>query len=98
MHQLLEGFAEFGVEDGVDDGVHEAVDVPQPGGQDESCDPGLALPPQLGAHRVHDVAREEGHPAKEEDTCKEDSFKNIFFIKFKDRATEVYYERDSTEE
>lgn len=64
MHQLLERFAELGVEDRVDDGVHEAVDIAQPRGQNEGSDPGLALPPQLGTHCVHDVAREEGYPAK----------------------------------
>lgn len=80
MHQLLEGFAELGIEDGVDDRVHETVDVAQPGGEDEGGDPGLALPPQFGTHGVHNIAREEGHPAKEEDTCKEDRIKDMFIL------------------
>lgn len=64
---LLEGFAEFHVEDGVDDGVDEGVDVAQPGGEHEGRYARLALHGQLRADGVHDVAREEWDPADEED-------------------------------
>lgn len=66
-HDFLEGFPELGVEDGVDDGVDEAVHVAQPGGEEEGGHARLAGQVQLAAHGVQDVAREEGHPAYQED-------------------------------
>lgn len=70
VHDFFERLPELRIEDGVDDRVDEAVHVAEPGRQDEGRHARLAGHVQLGAHRVHDVAGEERHPADEEDACK----------------------------
>lgn len=69
VHNLFERFPKLGIEDRVDDRIHEAVHVAQPGGQNEDRHSGPAVRIQFGADGVHDVAREKGHPADQEDTC-----------------------------
>lgn len=62
----FEGLSELRVEDSVDEWVDAAVDVAEPGGQDE-C--GVARPPvqlELDADGVDHVASEERNPADEE--------------------------------
>ncbi len=59
----FEGLAELEVEDGVNDGIDERVDVAQPGGQMEGHPSRLAIAFKFGANGVHNVAREERHPA-----------------------------------
>ena len=66
----LEGLAKLHVEDGVDDGVDERVDVSEPRGQQEGRHSWLAVESQLGTNGVHDVAREERHPADQEHALK----------------------------
>ncbi len=64
----LEGLPELRVEDGVDERVDAAVDVSEPGGDEEggvARAPGATL--HLDADGVEDVAREERHPAHQED-------------------------------
>lgn len=63
VHNLLESFAEFRIENGVDNGIDEAVHVAQPGGEDECGQTGIAVHAQFGAECVQHVAGEEGHPA-----------------------------------
>ena len=65
----LESLAEFQIEDGVDDGINEGIHVTEPSGQQEGCYSRLTLPLQLQTDGVHDVAREEWHPADQEHTC-----------------------------
>lgn len=70
MHNLLESFPKLRIEDRVDDGIHEAVHVAEPGGQYEDRHPWSAVRIQFRTDGVHDVAREKGNPANEEDTCR----------------------------
>lgn len=70
MHDLLESLSKFGIEDCVNHRVHEAVHVAQPRGENEDGHPGTAVRVQFRANRVHDVAREERHPADQEDAFK----------------------------
>lgn len=71
VHDLFERFPKLGIEDRVDDRVHKTVHVAQPRGQYKDGDARLAVHVQLHAHRVHDVAREERHPAYQEDAWTE---------------------------
>ena len=64
----FEGFAELHVEDSVNDRVDEGVDVTQPCRQLEDHDSRCAIQLQLSTDGVHDIAREERHPANEEHT------------------------------
>jgi len=67
-HELFERLAELGVENSVDDRVDERVHVAEPRGEDEGGHPWLARGTQLGAHCVHDVAREKRHPTHQKHT------------------------------
>lgn len=69
-HQFFEGFTKLGVEDGVDDRIHETIHVAQPCGEQECCHTGLTGKIKFAAHRIHDVAREERHPADEKHSWK----------------------------
>lgn len=69
MHDLLEGLAKLRIEYRIDNGIDEAIDVAQPCGKHEGRQTRPAVFVELGAHGVHDVAREEWQPAEEEDTC-----------------------------
>lgn len=68
---LFKSFPKLWVEDGVDDRVEEGVHVSYPGGEDEHGRPrGQVGVAGLDADGVHDVTREEGHPAHKEGTCR----------------------------
>lgn len=69
MHDLLESLAKLRIEYRIDNGIDEAIDVAQPSGKHEGRQTRPAVFGELGAHGVHDVAREEWQPAKEENTC-----------------------------
>ena len=69
--QPFECLPELWVEDGVNERVDTAVDVAEPGGEDE-C--GVTRPPvqlELDADGVDHVAGEERDPAHQETCCKE---------------------------
>lgn len=63
---LLKGLPELGVEDGVYQRVDAAVDVAQPGGEDEGYVPRVPTQLELDADCVDDVTGEEGCPANQE--------------------------------
>lgn len=67
-HELFERLPELRVEYRVDHGVHETIHVAQPRGQNEHPDAGRTVLIQFVAYRVQDVAREERHPAEQENT------------------------------
>lgn len=79
VHEFLEGLAKLGVEDRVYHRVDEAVHVAEPGGDDEGGQWGLTRRSQLSADRIHHVAREERHPAKQEHTCTQSETRSIKF-------------------
>lgn len=58
-HDLLEGLTELRIEDSVDDRIHEAIDVAEPCGEDESGHARTAVLIEFSAHRLHDVTGEE---------------------------------------
>ena len=62
-NELAKSLTEFRVEESVNDRVDKAVHVSEPRGRYESCYPGLAILLHFGTQGIHDVAREEGHPA-----------------------------------
>ena len=65
----FEGFAELHIEDCVDNGIDEGVDVTQPWRQLKGHKSRRAIQLQFWTYGVHDIAREERHPAKEEYAC-----------------------------
>ena len=63
---FLERFPEFRIEDCVDDRVDAAVDVSEPGGDEECRVARMPVGLYLDADGVDDVAGEEGCPANQE--------------------------------
>ena len=68
---LLERLPELGIKNRVNDGIGDAVQVTQPSRQHEGRGAESAVRLlQLDTDGVDDVAREEGHPADQEDACR----------------------------
>lgn len=65
---FLERFSELGIENRVNNGIDDAVHVTEPRGQHEGgCAETTVRLLKLDTYSVDDVAREEGHPADQED-------------------------------
>lgn len=43
MHDFLKSLTKLRIEDGVNDGIHKAINVAQPGGEDEGCYAGTTI-------------------------------------------------------
>ena len=62
---FLEGFPKFWIEDCVDERVHAAIDVAQPGRDDEGSITWSPRQLKFYAHRIQYIASEKWHPTDE---------------------------------
>lgn len=67
-HEFLESFSEFWIEYCVNDRIDKTIHITQPCGEQKCSDARLTGQTKFTAHRIHNIAGEERHPAYEEDT------------------------------